>query len=283
MLFRNSQGLFSIIFSSFLFGFTAVFIKIATATVPAAEVLFFRALIGLLFIASLVVLHKAVLKHNNNKLLLMRGITGGLAVLLYFVAIAKIPLSSAAILANSYPLFATFFSFAFCREKPRLDTLVALLVAFVGTFIILDPNFSKIDIWHAAALLSGVLAGLSVTEIHELRKTDGSWAIVVSFLLGCLLVSFPLTVANPHLPSMGEWGLLLLIGILTTIGQGYFTRSFKHVSVSEGSTLALTDSAFTIFFSVLILKETLASNFIVGAFLVFGGSIYLVARGQADC
>lgn len=278
MIFRNSQGLLPIVFSSFLFGFAAIFIKIATATVSASEILLFRALIGLAFIISLAAVHKASLKHKNNPLLFLRGLTGGIAVFLHFTAISKIPLSSAAILANSYPLFATFFSFILYREKPRWDTITALLIAFFGAFIILDPNLSKIDIWHATALLSGALAGLSITEIHELRKTDGSWSIVFSFLLGCLFFSLPLSFINFHIPNIYEWGLLLLIGILTTIGQGYFTSSFKHVSVSEGSTLALTDTAFTIFFSVLILKETLAKNFILGAFLVFGGSIYLIAR-----
>lgn len=280
MIFRNSQGLLSIVFSSFLFGFTAILIKIATSTVSAAEVLLFRALIGLILILALVALHKAALWHKNNKLLFLRGLTGGVAVFLYFIAIAKIPISSAAILANSYPLFATLFSFILYREKPRWDTIVALLVAFVGTFIILDPNLNTIDIWHVAALISGALAGLSLTEIHELRKTDGSWTIVFSFLLGCLLFAIPFSFLDFHFPTTCEWGYLLLIGILSTIGQGYYTRSFKHVSVSDGSTLALTDTAFTIFFSVLILNESLTSNFMIGAFLVFGGSIYLIARGQ---
>jgi drug/metabolite transporter (DMT)-like permease len=129
-----------------------------------------------------------------------------------------------------------------------------------------------------AALLSGGLSGLSITQIHKLRRTDNSWAIVFAFLLGCLFFSVPFSMIDFHAPNACEWGLLLLIGLLSTIGQGYFTRSFKQVSVSEGSTLALTDTAFTIFFSILILKEALTSNFIFGALLVFGGSVYLVAR-----
>jgi drug/metabolite transporter (DMT)-like permease len=225
----------------------------------------------------LVAFHKTSLTHKNPKMLVWRGLTGGSAVLLYFFAIANIPLSAAATLANSYPLFATFFSLVLFKEKPQLATIIALLVAFFGTFIILDPDFSQIEIGHLAALLSAGLAGISITAIHELRKTDGSWAIVLAFLLGCLLCSIPFSVTNFHLPNLYEWGLLLLIGILTTIGQGYFTRGFKHVSVSEGSTLALADTAFTIFFSVLLLGEVLTSRFIIGAFLVFGGSIYLIA------
>jgi drug/metabolite transporter (DMT)-like permease len=280
MIFRNSDGLLSIVFSSFLFGLTAIFIKMATATVSASEVLLFRALFGLLFIVGLVAVHKTTLWHKNNHLLFFRGVTGGIAVLLYFIAIAKIPISSAAILANSYPLFATLFSFLLYRERPRLDTVIALLVAFTGTFIILDPSCAKVDLWHLSALVSGILAGLSLTQIHELRKTDGSWAIVFSFLLGCLAFSAPLSLANFYIPNAYEWGLLIIIGLLSTVGQGYYTSSFKHVSVSDGSTLALTDTAFTIFFSVLLLKETLTNNFVVGALLVFGGSIYLIARGQ---
>jgi drug/metabolite transporter (DMT)-like permease len=50
MLFRNVKGLPSIALSSFFFGFSAIFIKLAAASVSAAEILMFRALIGLAFI-----------------------------------------------------------------------------------------------------------------------------------------------------------------------------------------------------------------------------------------
>lgn len=276
---QNAKGLATIFLASFFFGLMVLLVKIASATLPIAEILFARGIMGILFISCLFLWIKHVRIKNIN-MLIVRGVFGGLAVSLYFVAISRIPLSSAAMLANSYPLFATLFSAMLLKEKPSLDSIFVLLVAFGGLYLILDPYFGKLDIGYLLAIISAVFGGVAVTSVRELRKTDSSWIIVLAQLVGMSIFSFPFLAYKAKLPNLSEWGILISIALVGVGAQLAFTRPFKYVRVSEGSIVAIAHAAFAVLFSVLFLKEVLALRFVLGAFLVFGSSLYLIAREE---
>ncbi len=278
---QNTQGLISILIASFLFGFMAFLVKVLSASLPAAEILFFRSTIGILFILFVIFYGFKAFRVNNRHLLFVRGLFGGMAAFLFFCAISRIPLSSAVLLSNSYPLFATLFSAILIKEKPNFDSILALFMAFCGLFLVLDPRFGKLDIGYLMALASGIFGGVAVTSIRELRKTDSSWVIVFSLLLGSAVFCVPGVAVDFRFPAFSEWGQLFLICAVGIAAQLNFTRPFKYIKASEGSIVALATSAFAITFSILFLDEVLTSQFILGALFVFGSSLYLIAREES--
>jgi len=213
-------------------------------------------------------------------MLVVRGVFGGIAVLLYFISISRIPLSSAVMLANTYPLFAILFSAIIIKERPNLDSLLIMLLAFCGMFLVLEPRFGKLDIGYFLAVAAAVIGGVAVTSIRELRKTDSSWMISLSQMIGAVLFSLVLLPAGFRMPNPGEWGLLFLVGILGTGAQLAFTRPFRFIATAEGSMAAPIYTVFTVVLSVFFLGEVLSTRFVIGAILVFGGIIYLVAREE---
>lgn len=264
-----------------LFAMMAFSVKILSISVPVAEILFIRALISVILISSvLIVVYKNRIKVRNGNMLLVRGSFGGFAVLMYFMAISRIPLSSAALLANAYPLFAVLFSAILIKEKPHFDSLVALLIAFSGMFLVLDPHFGKIDIGYLMALAAAVFGGVAVTSIRELRKTDSSWIISLSQMIGAGLLSLMLLPAGFVRPNPVQWAWLAFIGIMGTGAQLFFSRPFKFIPTAEGSMVAPLYTVFAIVLSVVFLNEVITLRFIFGALLVFGSIIYLMAREE---
>ena len=265
-----------------LFAFMAFFVKIAAAGgVSPAEILFIRSLISILLIGSaLIFVYKRRIRVHNLNMLVVRGVFGGLAVLLYFISISRIPLSSAVLLANSYPLFAILFSAILIREKPNFDSVLAMFLALCGMFLVLDPRFGKIDIGYFLAIASAVIGGVAVTSIRELRKTDSSWMIALSQMVGAMLFSAMLLPVSFRLPTWGGWGLLLLIGILGTVAQLAFTRPFRFIPTAEGSMVAPLYAVIAVILSVVFLDEVLTPRFVAGAALVFGSLIYLIIREE---
>jgi len=213
-------------------------------------------------------------------MLLVRGAFGGFAVLMYFMAISRIPLSSAVLLANSYPLFAVLFSAIIIKEKPHFDSLVALLIAFCGMFLVLDPRFGKIDIGYLMALAAAVFGGVAVTSIRELRKTDSSWIISLSQMIGAGIFSLLLLPTGFVTPNLQQLGLLIFIGVLGTGAQLFFSRPFKFIPTAEGSMVAPLYTVIAIVLSVVFLNEVISVRFVFGALLVFGSIIYLMAREE---
>lgn len=281
MVSKNSKALATTLIASLLFALMAFFVKVASANISGAEILFIRAIISMVIIgAVLVFVYKGRLRVRNMNMLIVRGIFGGIAVLLYFISITRIPLSSAALLGNSYPLFAVLFSAIIIKERPNFDSILVLLIAFCGMFLILDPKFGKIDIGYIFAISAAVIGGVAVASIRELRKTDSSWTIALSQMVGAALFSFVLLPTGFKVPDVPEWGYLLLIAILGTGAQLAFSRPFKFVPTAEGSMVAPIYTAITVFLSVVFLGEVLSPRFLIGAALVFGGIVYLIVREE---
>jgi len=270
----------SILFASFFFGLMVLIVKILSATLPAGEILFVRAAIGIVIICFFLIYRRKGFKVRNRNMLILRGLSGGFAVFLYFSAISRIPLSSASMLANSYPLFATLFAAFMLKERPNFDTIISLCVAFCGLFLILDPAFGTLDVGHLLGLISGIFGGIAVTSIRELRKTDNSWIIVLAQMVGAAFFCVPTMVLGFRMPALSAWGWLILIGIVGTIAQVAFTRPFKYIPTSEASVVALAHAAFAVLFAVIFLGEVLTLQFILGAALVFGSSFYLMYREE---
>ncbi|MEE8638758.1 MAG: DMT family transporter [Candidatus Margulisiibacteriota bacterium] len=278
---QSAQTQATTLLAALLFALMVLFVKILSASISAAEILFIRAIISIFMIGSaLIFVYKGRIRVHNLNMLVVRGVFGGIAVLLYFISISRIPLSSAAMLANSYPLFAILFSAIIIKERPNFDSLLVILLSFCGMFLILEPRFGKIDIGYFLAVSAAVFGGVAVTSIRQLRKTDSSWIITLSMMIGAGLFSMILLPVGFRLPNLGEWGLLFLVGILGTGAQLAFTRPFRFIPTAEGSMVAPVYTAITVILSVLFLGEVLTMRFVIGAILVFGGTLYLIAREE---
>ncbi|MCL0190482.1 EamA family transporter, partial [Klebsiella pneumoniae] len=93
------------VLASFTFSVMNALVKEASATLPAAEIVFFRSAIGTLLIYLLMRQAGVALSRQGVPMLLVRGVMGALYLVCYFYAIAHIPLADASILAHMSPFF----------------------------------------------------------------------------------------------------------------------------------------------------------------------------------
>ncbi|MFH1542864.1 MAG: DMT family transporter [bacterium] len=276
---KKTKALLTTLISALFFSVMAIFVKIVATRISGMEILFVRAIFSLAIMGLIMYWNKWT-KVRNIKMLSVRAIAGGIAVAFYFTAIQRIPLSAAVLLGNSYPIFAVLFSSIFIKEKPKYDSLMVLMIAFVGMFLILDPKFGQIDVGYIFGLMSAIFGGLAVTAIKVLRRTDSSWAIAYAQMVGAVLVVGVFMPASFVMPNINEWGFLLIIAICGIAAQVFFTRPFKFVPTAEGTFVAPMYAALTVLLSVIFLGEVLSGRFVLGASLVFGGMIYLILREE---
>jgi len=63
--------------------------------IPAVEIVFFRSLVSLVLSYLILTKAKVSVWGNNRKVLISRGFTGAIALILYFITLQVIPLASA--------------------------------------------------------------------------------------------------------------------------------------------------------------------------------------------
>ncbi len=181
-------------------------------------------------------LRPGLYRPHNRKLLLSRGISGGLVVVLYFTALARIPAGEAGLLYNLFPIIATAMSFLAFGERPTGHLVLALLVATGGVALVLGEGALRVGVgWgEAAALCAAAFAAVSANVIRAMRGTDNAPTIFFWFCVAGLPVVLPFALdAWPRAPS--AWALAVVMGLAAFAAQVLMTEAYGALSVSEAA------------------------------------------------
>nr|WP_254894526.1 DMT family transporter [Chromobacterium haemolyticum] len=233
------------------FGLMGVFVKLGAEYFSSTELVFWRTLVGVVTLGAAALWRRDRFATPLLRYHVQRGLIGYVSMLLYFYAIAHLPLSTAVTLNYTSPMFLALLSVALLRERLPKQALAGLALGFVGVVLLLRPTLSS-EAWVAGLLGvgSGLLAGWSYLHVRELgRQGEPEWKVVFYFAListlgGLLLMLFeswhPVTLEN-------AW-LLLGLGATATIAQLAMTRAYKV----GRKLLAANLSYLTVVFSTLL-------------------------------
>jgi drug/metabolite transporter (DMT)-like permease len=218
---------------------------------------------------------------HNIRLLVSRGLSGGLVVVLYFAALARIPAGEAGLLYNLFPIIATGMSYFTFSERPTIHLGLALLLATGGVALVLGDGALRVGIgWgEAAALASAVFAATSANVIRAMRGTDNAPTIFFWFCLAGLPVVLPF--AFDPWPGLGPaWGGAVLMALAAHAAQLLMTHAYGALSVSEAAVwLQLTPIA-QYALAVPLLGERPGLVALAGVALGVGGVAYGTALGH---
>lgn len=270
-----------LVVSAISFAAMAFATKIATRTLPATEVTFMRFLVMLAPFAIAPRLVRRALVWQRVDLLVYRGLFGGVAVLLYFLAIAHIPVGTATLLNYSSPLWSVLFAALFLGERTRPVLLLPFAVAIGGmllvTGVLTGGTLSAFGLWEAVGFGSSVLSGAAVAAIRAARRTEGSWAIYGSFTLFGLLVAAPFALSGFRAPNRVEWMLLLVVGTSSVAAQLTMTYAYRWATNLQAGVILQLTVVISMALGALFLGETLGPTKLLGAALTLAGIVGVIA------
>lgn len=214
-------------------------------------------------------------------LLVTRGLLGGAAVLLYFLALARIPAGEATLLNNTFPVIATVISFWTLEERPTLHLAIALAVATLGMVLVIGHGGmpSGLGWGEAAGLASAVLGAGAVTSIRALRATDNAPTIFFFFTVGGMLVAAPF--AAGAWPAPGPvWLAAAAVGVLSFAAQILMTDAYGALTVPEAALWQQLTPVASFLWGLLLLSERLSLAGALGVLLGIGGVAYGTILGH---
>jgi drug/metabolite transporter (DMT)-like permease len=263
--------------SGLLFGLSAVLTKVATRgpdgmSGPQATTVRFT--LGLLFVLLLFALRPGTFRPVKGWLLASRGLFGGVAALLYFVAISRISPGEATLLNNTFPIWAVILSFFVLRERPTLHLAVALAIASVGVYLVMGGGHASfhLGVGQGIAIASAIFGGFAVTSIRALRATDNAPTIFFAFSVGALAVSLPFAGgAWPSTPA--PWIAAAGVGVVAFGAQLLMTQAYGELSVPEAALWQQLNPVATYAWSLTI-GERITPWTVVGVLLGAIGVVY---------
>ena len=164
------QSLWMIV-ASFFFASMGVCVKLASAKYSAAEIVFYRSFINLLFMLALMKVRGLSVRTPLWMLHVRRSGSGCFSLMLYFYAISMLPLASAVTLSYTSPLFLALYLAMLGKIRLRGGMAFALALGFVGVALLLRPTFHADQLFGGfIGLASGMIAGVAYFNVKELGE-----------------------------------------------------------------------------------------------------------------
>jgi len=240
-----------------------------------------RFLVGILVCLVVFRIQPGLHSPRNFRLLITRGITGGLVVVLYFDALAHIRAGEAGIIYNLFPVIATVMSLWVFRERPTAHLLLAVLLASFGVVLVLGQGRLAVGLGRGelAALGAAFFAATSALAMRAMRPGTSSATIFFYFSLVGLPVVAPFALA-PWPRHAAPWALAMLMSFAALGGQWLMAEAYGGLSVAEAAVWLQLLPIVTCLMAVPVLGESISGAGLAGVLLTVAGVAYGTILGR---
>jgi len=269
---RPVTGIFWMMLTGLLFvGVTAV-VKHLGDAVPAAQGAFLRYILGLVFLFRMIgPILSAHLTSRQLRLFAMRGATHTGAVILWFFAMARIPLAEVTAMNYLSPVYVSIGAALFLGERLPPRRLAAVIVALIGALIILRPGLKEVEPGHIAMLGTAVLFAVGYLLAKQLSGEVDAAVVVgmLSITVTIGLAPFAYVVWVPV--EMVAIGWLFLVACLATAGHYTMTLAFKAAPLTVTQPVTFLQLVWAVLLGWLAFGES------VDGWVVLGGTVIMAS------
>lgn len=270
------MGALWMLVAGFLFGCMGVFVKLGAEYFSNIELVFYRSLIGLIIMVAILRQRGGTMTTAQWKGHLWRGISGSIALLLFFYCITVLPLATAVTLNYTSPLFLTILMVLIVKERFHAPLTIAIMLGFVGMILLLHPTFERNQLIPGLlGLISGFFAGIAMLNVRELsRSGEPEWRIVFYFsLIATLISGVAILFDTIHGISFHSLLILLALGSTATLAQLALTRAYSTGKTLVASSLSYSAVVFATLFGIILWHESLSLSSWTGMALIIASGV----------
>ncbi|MBF0175346.1 MAG: DMT family transporter [Magnetococcales bacterium] len=235
----NLHGIVWILLSGAAFSVVGAMVKIIGQDIHPFQIVFFRCLFGLLWLAPFLWRQgREILRSNRQSMHMMRALVGTTAMVTTFYAYALLPLADVTALSFTTPLFMIPLALLFLGEPNDPRRWVVTCIGFCGILVMVRPGAKGFDPLILIGVLSPFLIAIVTTVIKKMTATEKTMTILGRYAVASTVFSFPLACLFWKSPSMQQLLLLLLVSGIATVAQSALVQAY---AVGEATMIAPFD------------------------------------------
>lgn len=270
---------------AFLFATMGVCIKFASDHFNSFEIVFYRGLIGVVFLVFLTRSRGVSLRTQVPMMHFWRSVVGVTALVTWFYSISQLPLATSMTLNYMSSIWVAAFLLGGTlllqkttgpiRQQGPL--FITVLAGFAGVAMVLRPTFDEQQVLGGlSGLMSGLVSALAYLQVAALaRAGEPESRTVFYFSIGATLVGL----VGMAMVGINAWSWpsalwLLPIGLLAVLGQLCMTRAYASGATLVVANLQYFGIAFAGVYSIVVFGDQLP-------LMGWAGMALIVASGVA--
>jgi len=279
---ENLRGMVLMTLAMLAFAIADAWIKLASATLPTGEILMFMGIGGTVVFAAIAlrrgdrIFTKAIL----NRSILLRALGEMVGTVGMITALALIPYSTTAAIAQAIPLVITMSAALFLGEVVGWPRWTAIGLGFVGVLMIIRPGMNSFDpnsIFAVIAVLGLSVRDLATRTAPRLISTPVlstyGFAVLIPTGLGLWLFS-----GGGEIPDLLHTSYLVGIVVMAALGYAAITKAMRMGDVGAITPLRYTRIVFAMGIGVIIFGEKLDMMTLIGTVIVIISGLFTIYR-----
>ena len=299
---NNPKGILFILTGMALFSIQDSLIKYIFEDTALYELYFGRTLTALILLALYLktTSQKLVMKTYYPLLTTVRVICFFFGFSFFYISLTYMSLAMANALFFSSPFFISILAIVFLGEKVGIRRWLAIIVGFLGVYIVLNPNFENFDYTKLAPVACALFYAISMTITKITSDKDSVYSQMFHLYIGAIGISIIFfiftgkgqfnTFSDPTLQFIlrewftnptYSWPFIIIMGLVASLSF-YFV--FSAYSIASPSVVSLFENSliiWAIILGYLLFNDIPTVRTFIGVALIIGAGVYIYIREKA--
>ena len=300
---NNPKGIILILLGMFVFSIQDSIMKYIYSFVSLYEIYLIRTLVSFVIILLFLKITKKpiIFKTQYPLLTFCRIILFFFGFSSFYISLTVLPLITATALFFVTPFLITIFAKFFLKEQIGPRRWLAVIIGFIGVYVILNPDLNNFDYMSLTPILCAFCYSLSMIIIKITSEKDSVYTQTFTFYLGAIIISviFYFTFGDGQYNTIDhpasqfifrEWFSNLENSMLLMIVTGFtasvaFLLLFSAYRIASPAVISPFEYSILVWSSLsgwLFFNEVPDLKTIIGIILIVCGGIYIFIREKAQ-
>jgi len=293
------KGILFILLGMAFFSIQDALIKFIYEDAALYELYFGRTFVALILLVAYLKLskQKIILKTHYPLLTIFRVICFFFGFSFFYISLTYMSLAEANALFFSSPFFVSILATIFLKEKVGIRRWSAILVGFLGVYIVLNPNFNDFDYMKLAPVACALCYSISMTITKITSEKDNVYTQMIHLYLGALLISiiFFIFTGQGQFDNFSDpafqfifrewftnpsyaWPFIVVMGCIGTFAFYFVFSAYSIASPSVVSLYEYSLIIWSILTGYILFNNTPTLRTLIGVAIIIGAGLYIYLR-----
>ncbi len=269
------KGISLALISTALFVLSGMLVRLLSATIDTFEILLFRQIVFIIVLLPAIKKNIEVLrKPKKIKLHTLRIFSAFVSLYFGFVTVSNLPFADAQALGFLQVLFVALISRTFLSERMTPSRVLTILIGFVGVMLIVQPELDNIaSPFILTGAISALGAAIAVVCVRKVATTEPKITLLAYQALFVGFIALAPAIYNWKWPTWSELNLLILVGLLSSVGQWIGVTAYKFTEANIVANVQYVSILYSLVLGFFIFAEIPNDLAIIGAIVLLSSAL----------
>ncbi|MFV8460630.1 DMT family transporter [Vibrio campbellii] len=265
-----AKGIALALISNALFILVGVIVRELSQTIDIFLILLFRQLVFVTLLMPSIISNIDAMLHPKMVSMHVRRVTGAFIALYFsFLTVSNIPFADATALGFLKVLFVAVISRLFLKENVGWARMTTILVGFTGVMLVVQPTLESESLFYVGTgLIAALGAAIAVICVRKMANVESKTVVLAYQAIFVGAVALIPAIIEWQWPTWSELALLMLVGVISSIGQWFGVTAYKWGEANVVSNVEYSQMIYSMVLGYLLFAELPNSLALIGASVI---------------